>query len=151
MIRMVKVHRRSMAFCKYTLAAGLWLALLFQLPALLWLMLALLAASAVLGVDKAPLVWLADKMLSRWVKTEEAYVNLYSMRFAHIFAGVMVAVSLVLLTFHYAVAAWILTGLLAVLQSVAACGFCSAAKLYDCLICNTNCCRLGKRIKGKVC
>lgn len=150
MIRMVKVNRRSVAFCKYTLAAGLWLALILQLPAVLWAMLALLAASAGLGVDRAPLVWLADKTISRQSGAVE-YINLYSMRFAHCFAGVVVIISLVLLGFGCPLAAWILTGLLAVLQSIAAFGFCSAAKLYDCLICNSNCCNLGRRIKGKGC
>jgi uncharacterized membrane protein len=75
------------------------------------------------------------------------YINYYSMRFAHIVAVVFSAVALIFYYLDLRMITIILTAILALLQSIAAFGFCSAQKLYECVICNNNCCNLGNRIR----
>lgn len=156
MIRMVKVFRQSVAFCKYVIAGLLWLAVIFFFalpsvpvyPALLGLVLVLMAVSAVTGVEHAPLVVFYNRTFARKIPAEEVYINMYSMRFAHIVAVVMCILALVSFYWITPVLAVAFTILQAVLQTVASFGYCSAQKLYECVVCNSNCCRFGKKIKS---
>lgn len=148
MIDMVRTKKQSLSFCKYTIAGLLWLAVITDSISLVYLVFAILLVSALVGVQKAPLVVLFNLTFARWLKTEEVYINRYSMRFAHFFgAGFCV---LILVT-HYTLAPLVplvLTGILAVLQTVASFGYCSAQKLYECVVCNSNCCRVGKKVRS---
>ena len=149
MIRMVKVKRQSVVFCKYTIAGLLWLAILLCSPIPVFLVMAVLAVSAMTGVSRAPLVRFYDVTFAKWFHTDEEYINMYSMRFAHVFAFVFCG--FILISYYFVptpLPALALAVILAVLQTIASLGFCSAAKLYDCLICNSNCCRVGKKIRN---
>ncbi|MHB1453458.1 MAG: DUF4395 family protein [Saccharofermentanales bacterium] len=144
MIRMVKVYRQSIVFCKYAIAGLLWIAIIFQSPIPVFLVLALMAVSALTGVERAPLVVLYDKTFAKWFTADEEYINMYSMRFAHLVA---VSFSIAILISYYflnPIAALILAIIQAVLQSIASFGYCSAQKLYECVVCNSNCCRVGR-------
>lgn len=148
MIDMVRTKKQSLAFCKYTIAGLLWLSVITDSISLVYLVFGILLVSALVGVHRAPLVVLFNLTFARWLKTEEVYINRYSMRFAHFFgAGFCV---LILVT-HYTLAPLVplvLTGILAVLQTVASFGYCSAQKLYECVVCNSNCCRVGKKVRS---
>jgi hypothetical protein len=148
MIEMVRAKKQSLAFCKYTIAGLLWLSVIIDSIALIYLVLGILLASGLIGVHRAPLVTLSDMTLAKWIPTEEIYINRYSMRFAHLFgAGFCV---LILIT-HYFLAPFVplvLTVMLALLQTIASFGYCSAQKLYECVICNSNCCRFGKKVRS---
>lgn len=148
MLKMVKVRKQSVTFCKVVIASLCWLAVILYNPIPVIIVLAIAAVSAATGVDRAPLVRLYDITFARAFHTDEEYINLYSMRFAHLVA---VSFCLLILLFYYFISplfTLILTIVLGIMQSSAAFGFCSAAKLYDCVICNSSCCRIGKGIKG---
>ncbi len=148
MIKMVKVFRQSVVFCKTVIAALVWTTVVFLSPIPIFLVLAITAVSAATGVDRAPLVVLFDHTAAKKIRTEEEYINLYGMRFAHLVA---VSFCILILLFYYFVSplfALILAIILGIMQTAAALGFCSAQKLYDCVICNSNCCRIGKGIRG---
>lgn len=148
MIKMVKINRQSVAFCKYTIAALLWTAIIFQSPVPVFAVLALMAVSALTGVERAPLVVLYDRTFAKWLHANEEYINMYSMRFAHLVA---VSFSIAILISYYFInplIALILAVIQAVLQSIASFGYCSAQKLYECVVCNSNCCRIGRKIRS---
>lgn len=146
MVRMVKVFRQSLSFCKYVIASLLWLAIIFQNIYLVWAVFAIVTVSTFTGVDKAPLILIFNPIAKK-IKAEDFFINKYSMRFAHIVAAIFSAVSIILYYVNWRIPCLILVCLLALLQSIAALGFCSAQKLYECVICNNNCCNLGNRIK----
>ena len=148
MIDMVRVNKQSVAFCKYTIAGLLWLAVLADSIFLEYLVLAILLLSALVGVQRAPLVVLFDRTFARWVKGEEIYINRYSMRFAHFFGAGFCVVILITHYFLAPLVPLVLTVILALLQTIASFGYCSAQKLYECVVCNSNCCRVGKKVRS---
>ena len=60
-------------------------------------------------------------------------------------------VILFLYVFKVDIVAYIFVGILTLLQTIAAFGYCSAQKLYECLVLGKNCCNLGKKIRGGSC
>lgn len=148
MIRMVNVKRQSVTFCKYVIAGTLWLAVISGKVIPLYIVLAIMLISAITGVKNAPLVRLFDFTFAKKMKTTDEYINLYSMRFAHLFGSVFCLLAIISYHFLPPVIFIILTIILAILQSIAAFGYCSAQKLYECVVCNSNCCRFGKKIRS---
>ena len=148
MIEMVQVLKQSVTFCKYTIAGILWLSVIFNSIALVALVGLTLLISGLTGVQKAPLVLLFNHTLAKTVKTEEIYINRYSMRFAHLFGAGFCA--LIILTHYFLnpIVPLVLTVVLAILQTIASFGYCSAQKLYECVVCNSNCCRFGKKVRS---
>jgi len=148
MIDMVRVRKQSVAFCKYTIAGLLWVTVISGWIPLVYLVLGILMVSAFVGVQRAPLVVLFDVTLAKWIKTEEIYINRYSMRFAHYFGAGFCALILITHYFLAPLVPLVLTAILAILQSIASFGYCSAQKLYECVVCNSNCCRVGKKVRS---
>jgi hypothetical protein len=145
---MVQVNRQSVSFCKYTIAALILLALITGSLIPVYIVFALMLFSAATGIERAPLVLLFDRLACPRIRAERVYINYFSMRFAHTFGCIFCV--LIILAYYFApyVIFFILLLIFALLQSIAAFGYCSAAKLYECLICNSNCCRFGKKIRG---
>ena len=56
-----------------------------------------------------------------------------------------------LYVFKINIVAYIFVGILTILQTIAAFGYCSAQKLYECLVLGKNCCNLGKKLRGGKC
>lgn len=148
MIRMVQVNKQSVAFCKYAIAALLWLALLFRSIIPVYIVLVVMLISAFTGVHRAPLVKLFDWTIAKKITVKQEYINLHSMRFAHIVGSVFSVASILTYYFCPIFVPAILTLVLAILQTIASCGYCSAQKLYECVVCNSNCCRFGKKIRS---
>ncbi len=148
MIRMVTVRRQSVTFCKYTVAGLLWLAVITANIVPVYIVLAVLLVSALTGVHRAPLVVLYDLTFAKFTPTSELYVNLHSVRFAHLFGSVICILSLAACYLIGPAAGFVTAAVLAVLQTVAALGYCSAQKIYECVICGSGCCRFGKKIRG---
>jgi hypothetical protein len=148
MIEMVRTKKQSVTFCKYTIAGLLWASIILNSTSLVYLVLFILLISALTGIQKAPLVTLFNHTVAKRISTEDIYINKYSMRFAHYFgAGFCVLI----LASHYLfppIITLFLTIILAILQTIASFGYCSAQKLYECVVCNSNCCRVGKKVRS---
>ena len=148
MIKLIEINRQSVAFCKYTIAGLLWLSLILGNMIPIYIVFAIMLISAFTGVHRSPLVLLFDMTVCPYIKPRREYINMYSMRFAH-FVGcvfcVLSGLSYYLLPHFVFVVILII---FALLQSIASFGYCSAAKLYECVICNSNCCRFGKKIRS---
>lgn len=147
MIRMVKVEKKSVAFCKYAIAGLLWLAIILRNEIPIYIVFFIMLISAITGVHRAPLVKLFDITIGKKVKAEEVYINIHSMRFAHIVGCIFCILSLVSFYYINPIVALIITIVFALLQTIASFGYCSAQKLYECVVCNSNCCRFGKKIR----
>lgn len=148
MIRMVTVKRQSVTFCKYVIAGLLWLALIFTNVIPVYIVFFIMLISALTGVQRAPLVVFYNLTFAKFTAVTEEYINLHSMRFAHIVGCVFCVLSLASYYLISPVAGFIIAAVLGILQSIAALGYCSAQKLYECVICNSNCCRFGKKIRS---
>ncbi|MHB1152553.1 MAG: DUF4395 family protein [Eubacteriales bacterium] len=148
MIRMVIVKRQSVTFCKYVIAGLLWLALIITNVIPIYIVCFIMLISALSGVQHAPLVVLYNLTFAKFTAVTDEYINLHSMRFAHIVGCVFCVLSLAAYYLISPVAGLIITAILGLLQTIAAFGYCSAQKLYDCVICNSSCCRFGKKIRS---
>jgi hypothetical protein len=148
MIKMVTVNRQSIAFCKYVIAGLLWLAIILRNIIPVYIVFFIMLVSAFTGVNKSPLVKLFDLTFAKLTNTKQEYINMHSMRFAHIVGCVFCVLSLVSYYFISSILALVITVILAVLQSIASFGYCSAQKLYECVVCNSNCCRIGKKVRS---
>jgi hypothetical protein len=99
-----------------------------------------------LKVEKAPLILLYKYTVDKIKQSKNIIVDEKGIFFSHLVGAIFSIVCIALLYFTNPIIAWVVTGLFAVLQTSAACGFCSALKLYTCMI-NGTCCRVGKFAK----
>ncbi|MFZ2537856.1 MAG: DUF4395 family protein [Oscillospiraceae bacterium] len=148
MIRLVTVKKQSVAFCKYVIAGLLWLSLILKNIVPVDIVLVIMFISVFTGVHRSPLVKLYDFTFAKLFHTTEEFINMHSMRFAHIVACVFCILSIVSYYFLPTIVCVILIAFFAILQTIASCGYCSAQKLYECVVCNSNCCRFGKKLRG---
>jgi hypothetical protein len=142
-VRPVEVTAGSFAFCRWSLATLLWVALLAHQPWLVAVTGLLLLASAVTGVRRAPMVmsWrlTGDRIWpSRMVMLDER-----AMRFAHGFGALFCGVTWVLLSAAPRAGTVALVALV-LLKTTGAFGFCTASRLYTCAA-SGGCCGLTRR------
>ena len=134
------VQRNAFIFCRYSIAALIWVALLFQN---IWVLLAvfvILALSFALTVRRAPMIMLWTWTLARIFPSEEDVLDINGMRFAH-GMGAMLALIGLSLVWHGNPFAWWFVGVFAILKTTSALGWCPAYKVYGCLK-SGGCCAL---------
>ncbi|HEY5586253.1 MAG TPA: DUF4395 family protein [Ruminiclostridium sp.] len=148
----VEIPNGSFNFCKYTISALLWGSLIMQSKMLVILCFVILVFSALLKVEKAPLVFLYTNTVDKLFPSKRIILDENSVWFAHMVGAAFSGAALVFLFFIHPITGWIITGILALLKTSGALGFCGAMKLYGCLNNpNGKCCRVGKRIKKYEC
>ena len=153
--QMATVPKKGFAFCRFTIAILLWVTVITLFLGIKWVIFipfSIMLLSGILTVKRAPLIMLYKILFDRKSKGETEVLNVNSIRFSH-FVGSTFALIIILFlyVFKINIVAYIFLGLLTVLQTIAAFGFCSAQKLYECLILGKNCCNLGKKIRGGKC
>lgn len=146
--RPVEISNNAFNFCKYGIASLLWLSIIIQSKLLVILVFGILILSAILKVRRAPLVLLYTFTIDELIKSKRIILDEQAVRFAHIVGASFSGVALVFLYFLNPLAGWMITGILAVLKTSGAMGYCGAMKLYSCLNNpNGQCCRVGKKVK----
>ena len=140
------ISKGSFAFCRIVVAGLLWLSILLQIKWLVGAVFLIMLFSAIFKVEKAPLILLYKHTVDRIKQSENVVVDEKGIYVSHIVGAIFSIICLALLYFANPIAAWIVTGLFAILQTSAACGFCSALKLYTCIT-SGNCCRVGRFAK----
>lgn len=140
----VVVQRNAFVFCRYGVAVLVWAALLLRSVPLLVAVFAILALSAALKVQRAPMVWLYSETLGRALPSEEVVLDARAMRAAHTAGALMALLCLAALGVN-ATAGWLFVAVFAVLKTASALGFCPAYKLYGCLAAGGCCALTGKR------
>lgn len=153
--QMATIPKKGFAFCRYTIAILLWVTvimLFFKIKWMIFIPFAIMILSAILTVRRAPLIMLYKLLFDRKGKGETDVVNVSSIRFSH-YVGSFFALTVILFlyVFKINIIAYIFLGILTILQTIAALGYCSAQKLYECLVLGKNCCNLGRKIRGGSC
>ncbi len=141
----VSVSKAGFAFCRYTIAILVWLSFIFQITWILLLVFLILAFSALLKVQKAPLILFYKYTIGKIIKSEDEILNENAMRFAHTMGTVLCLICLLFLYFINAKIGWALVLIFAILKTVSAFGMCPASKLYECMG-NDSCCAFIKKL-----
>lgn len=153
--QMAIVSKKAFAFCRFTICILFWLTsilLFFDIKWTIFVPFIIMLLSGILTVKRAPLILLYKVLFDRDNKAETDVLNVSSIRFSHyVGATFSLIVILFLYVFKIDIVAYIFVGILTVLQTIAAFGYCSAQKLYECLVLGKNCCNLGKRLRGGKC
>jgi len=144
--RPVTITEGSFAFCRYSVAVLLWLSIALQRKELVILVFVIMALSVLLKVRRAPLIVLYRQTVDRIFPSRSVTVDEKGIRFAHMVGAVVSLMCIITLYWGRPLAGWILTGLLAVLKTSSALGYCSALKIYECMNGGT-CCRFGKAVR----
>jgi hypothetical protein len=146
--RPVEISSGAFNFCKYGIASLLWVSIILQSKLLVIIAFAILVLSAILKVKRAPLVLLYTFTADKVIKSKSIILDEQAVRFAHIVGAIFSGVALVFLYLINPLVGWIITGILALLKTSGAMGYCGAMKLYSCLNNpNGQCCRVGKKVK----
>ena len=140
------ISKGSFAFCRIVVAGLLWFSIILQTKWLVGLVFLIMLFSAILKVERAPLILLYKYTVDRIKQSGSIIVDEKGIYVSHLTGAVFSVICLALLYFANPIAAWVVTGLFAILQTSAACGFCSALKLYTCIT-GGNCCRFGRLAK----
>lgn len=128
----VTIPSAAFAFCRFGLAALLWIALIIQSKVLVAVVVLILCLSYLLKVGRAPMIVLYKYTVNLIWHSRDEVVNEHAIRFAHLVGSLIGLVCVLLLYAVNDIAGWIAVFLLASLKSLSAAGFCPAAKLYDC-------------------
>jgi hypothetical protein len=146
--RPVEISNSAFNFCKYGIASILWLSIIIQSKSLVFIGFAILLLSAILKVRRAPLILLYTFTIDKLTRPKRIVIDEGAVRFAHIVGAIFSGVALIFLYYINPLIGWIITGLLALLKTSGAMGYCGAMKLYSCLNNpNGQCCRVGKKVK----
>ena len=143
-IEPVTVRRAAFAFCRWTMALLVWAAWYFNAPTILLLSFCIFAASAVLKVNRAPLVMLYTAGVERFLPSSEVMLDARGMRFAHMLAAGIAGLCLLVLYLGNPAIGWNIVFVFALLKTVSATGFCPATRLYTCMT-GGNCCAFLKK------
>jgi hypothetical protein len=135
----VSIATGSFAFCRYSVAILVWSSWIFHSFILLWMVALIFLLSAILKVQKAPLVVLGNLTFNKVKKSPEILVNENAIFFAHCVGFVFSVICLVIVYTVNNPAAWFAVLAFALLKTISALGFCPASKLYDCIL-GGNCC-----------
>ena len=141
----VLVSVAGFAFCRYTVTVLVWLSLIFQIKWLLVIVFLILALSALLKIQKAPMILLYKYTIGKIVKSKDEILNEHAMKFAHTMGTVLSLICLLFLYFINANVGWVLVSVFAVLKTISAFGMCPASKLYECMG-NDSCCAFMKKL-----
>jgi hypothetical protein len=145
----VSIHKGSFAFCRYSLAALSWLALLLQSKPLVVTAAVILLLSAIFTVRRAPMIAIWDNTFEKLRPSPVEILDERAMRFAHSFGFVLFALDILLLSFAVtALAGWVFLGLISAAKTAGALGFCAASKMYTCATnSGGNCCSFWRRAR----
>lgn len=132
------VQKNAFVFCRYSVTAMVWLALLLHSAWVLVAVFVILTLSAVLTVRRAPMIVLWTWTLGRVIPSEEVALDVEGMRFAHGLGAALAFASLAMV-WHHNPAAWWLVVVFALVKTVSAFGWCPAEKLYRCLLQDGGC------------
>ena len=153
--QMAIIPKKAFAFCRFTICILFWITsilLFFDIKWMIFIPFIIMLLSGILTVKRAPLIIFYKVLFDRRNKSETDVLNVNSIRFSHyVGATFSFVVILFLYVFKIDIIAYIFVCILTLLQTIAAFGYCSAQKLYECLVLGNNCCNLGKKIRRGKC
>ena len=149
MFKPVSIPRSAFNFCKWSVAGMIWIALILQTTWLLYLVLFILASSALLKISRAPLVFIYQHTINRLHPSQAVILDEKAMRFAHTLGATLALVSIILIAFNPFLG-WSFVFFFALAKTAGALGWCAAQKLYGCITNGSTktCCKVFKKTNG---
>ena len=139
--QVVQIPRSAFAFCRWSLTGLLWLSLAMRQVWILGAVIALLTLSAILRVDRSPMVVLYQKTLGLlFPPVSFEFMDVTAMRFAH-GTGAVLGACVLAAILRYPRGGWVALACFCVLKTISALGFCPASKLFVCMR-KGGCCAL---------
>lgn len=139
--QVVQIPRSAFAFCRWSLTGLLWLSLAMRQVWILGAVVGLLTLSAILRVDRSPMVVLYRKTLGLlFPPVSFEFMDVTAMRFAH-GTGAAMGTCVLAAILRYPRGGWVTLVCFCVLKTISALGFCPASKLFVCLR-KGGCCAL---------
>lgn len=144
----VAIQRSAFLFCRVGITVILWIAYLFHAVWALWFAFAVLGLSALLGIDRAPMIVLYTYTMGRLLPSSYETLDRSAMRFAHTLGTLWSGACLLFITIFPTIPiGWRFLLLLAIVKTISAFGYCPASKLYTCA--TGGCCPLSRRLFGE--
>jgi len=140
----VSVSKAAFAFCRYTIAILIWLALILKNKPLILLVFAILALSAILKIKRAPLILFYTYTINKIFPSKNELLEEKAMRFAHTLGTTLALICIIFLYLINEKVGWIIVLIFAILKTISALGYCPASKMYSCMM-SGGCCALTKR------
>lgn len=136
-----QIPRSAFHFCRISLTLLLWLALLLNSVSLVAIVFALLLASAILKVPRAPMIWIYQAtVLKIWPTERYEFLDVSAMRFAH-GMGATLALAVLVTMILSPDRGWRFLLLFCLIKTISAFGYCPASKLFACMR-KGGCCAL---------
>lgn len=143
-----RVPRPAFAFCRISVTVLLWAALGLHSVGLVIAVFFVLALSALLKVQRSPMIQLYQRTILRLFPTRDyEFLDVPAMRFAH-GAGALMALAAIAAIRIAPQAGWYGLAAFCLLKTVSAFGFCPASKLFGCLR-EGGCCALTKSAQSR--
>ncbi len=148
MAQLTQIKSAEFAFCRIGVMILVWVAFIFKIQWIVVLVFAIMLLSAILTVKYAPMILLWRYTFGLFYKGKSEILNVTAMRVAHSAGTMLSGVCIVLLYSGFYKAGWIAVGILAIMKTISALGFCPASKLYVCMS-NGGCCAFSKAMTPK--
>jgi len=148
MAQLTQIKSAEFAFCRYGVMILAWLAFLLKIQWIVVLIFVIMLLSAIFTVKYAPMILLWRYTVGLVYKGKSEVLNVTAMRVAHSAGAVLSGICVVLLYAGFYKAGWIAVGVLAIMKTISALGFCPASKLYVCMS-SGGCCAFSKAIAPK--
>lgn len=144
-----KIPKAAFNFCRYGLALMVWASFILKIKWMLALVFIITAIAAIFTIRKSPLILLYSNTIGKLFKSEDEFLNIGAMRFAHSLCAILSGICLVFLYFGNEHFGWVLAGILAIFKTISAVTSCPAARIYSCVIENKmTCCSFFSRKKA---
>jgi len=140
----VGIPKAAFVFCRYTMAVTLWLAFILKIKVLVAVVFGVLVLSAILSIQRAPLVWFYSMTFHRLFPSSEERLSQAGMRVAHSLGACFAAVCLVLLYKVNESLGWWVVLAYCVVKTISAIWACPVYKLYACMK-SGKCCTFLKK------
>ena len=147
----VSVSRNGFRFCRYSVAVMVWIGVIWRVEPLILVCALIMAASALLTVRRAPLIWLWTQTVDRAIPSATEVLDANGMRFAHIVATFALGIPWVVLNYGPITATeamWRLLVFVAAFKTLGALGYCPVSRFFTCAIGGGTCCPWMKGRKG---
>ncbi len=137
----MEINKYSLKFCKFGVAAMLWIAFILKIKILLGIVFVIFVLSALLKINRAPMILLYNYTAGLLIKSPKVIVNADAMRFVHTLASCFSGICL-LLVYLNLFFAWSAVLIFAIMKTVSSFGFCPGEKIYSCV--KGGCCSVRK-------
>ncbi|HEY3414262.1 MAG TPA: DUF4395 family protein [Armatimonadota bacterium] len=139
----VSVSRNGFRFCRWSVTVMVWIGVIWRVEAFILAAALIMAASAILTIRNAPMIWLWTQTVDRAIPSPSEMLDVGGMRLAQSVATFALGVPWLVLNYGPASASesmWRILVFVAGFKTLGALGYCPVSRMFTCLISGGNCC-----------